>query len=337
MDERKLELKVGALALVVLAVIAALVMTLTGTLGGDRTRLHADFSYAGGLPNGAIVRFAGVKVGRISEVVFQPDARDPQGRSVPVRIVFDIDTSAAKALRADATAAVGTQGALGESHLELLPGTSSAPLPDGVALRGLDPPRLDVLLARMSTLLESSVNEHAFRNFLVEVGDFAGLLNVFTENNKEELREMWSKAGTMLTDGQVALSEARVIAQRASKLLANPALETMFEDLAATAHLAREELPTLLTDGKSLLAKLDHTAGAVTDDDIARMRATFAKLDDVATRFQAISADAEALLAGIEKGEGTAGLLMKDPQVYNDMRDLLDDLKSHPWKLVWKK
>lgn len=337
MDERRLELKVGALALAALAVIAALLVALSGTLRGDRTRLHADFSYAGGLPDGAIVRFAGVKVGRISEVQFQPDARDSEGRSVPVRIVFDIDSSAAKALRADATAAVGTQGALGESHLELLPGTSAAPLPDGVALRGLDPPRLDVLLARMSQLLDGAVNDDAFRNFLVEVGVFVGKLNVFEQNNKAELKEMWAKAGPMLTDGQLAMADARVAAHSAAKLLANPALETMLGDLATSAHAAREELPALLADAKSLMAKLDQTASAITDEDIVKMRATFAKLDDVATKFQTISVDAGALLAGLEKGEGTAGLLMKDPQVYNDMRELLSDLKSHPWKLVWKK
>lgn len=337
MDERKLEIRVGALALVALAVVVGLVMMLSGGLRGDRTRLHADFGYAGGLPDGAMVRFAGVKVGRVTGVVFQPDARDPQGRSVPVRIVFDIDASAARALRSDATATVGTQGALGESHLELLPGTSSEPLPNGVAVRGLDPPRLDVLLARMSGLLESSVNDDAFRNFLVEVGNFARRLNVFVGNNRDELSNMWDRAGMLLTDGQVAMADARVVANKASKILANPALETMIEDLALTAQAAREDLPVLMSDAKTLLAKLDRTVGAVTDEDVAKLRTTLAKLDEVATQLRTVSNDAGALLAGLENGEGTAGLLMKDPQVYNDMRALLSDLKSHPWKLVWKK
>ena len=102
MDERRLELKVGALALVALGVGVALVVVLTGALTGERTRLHADFGYAGGLPEGALVKFAGVKVGRISAVEFRPEARDAEGRSVPVRLAIDIAPEAARALRADA-------------------------------------------------------------------------------------------------------------------------------------------------------------------------------------------------------------------------------------------
>lgn len=336
MDERRLELKVGALALVALGVGAALVVVLTGVLTGERTRLHADFGYAGGLPEGALVKFAGVKVGRIAEVQFRPQARDAQGRSVPVRLAIDIDPEAAQALRADASAAVGAQGALGEVHLELLPGSSEEPLPAGTAIRGLDPPRLDVLLSRLYALLESSVNDEAFRAFLVEVSVFARKLNVVATENKEEIKTVFADLSAILGDARAMMTDARSVARSASQLLSRPEISALVSDLSVTAKAAREELPPMLSETRVLMAKLDATASALTPEDVAQVRATLAKLDRLAVKLNEVSVDAGALLAGIEKGEGTAGRLVKDPKVYDDLRALLADLKAHPWKLVWK-
>ncbi len=38
----------------------------------------------------------------------------------------------------------------------------------------------------------------------------------------------------------------------------------------------------------------------------------------------------------INKGEGTIGKLLSDEELYNEIRDLVQDIKRHPWKLFWK-
>src|SRR5437773_446272 len=156
MDERRLEFKVGALALMALALAAGLWLALRGVSGGRQFVFHVDFGYAGGLPSGAAVKIAGVKVGRIASVALRPDAQDAEGRPAPVRLTATIDRTAAAALRTDAIATVGAQGALGENYLEVLPGTKRGRLAEGGAIRGLDPPRLDVLLARLSAVVEGA-------------------------------------------------------------------------------------------------------------------------------------------------------------------------------------
>lgn len=337
MNEKKLELKVGAFALAALAVVVALVVVLTGVFGSDRTELIADFAYAGGLPDGALVKFAGIKVGRVKRVEFRPEATDTNGRRVPVRVVLDVDAKAVRALRADASAAIGMQGALGESHIELLPGEAQAALPAGQAIRGLDAPRFDVLLSRMSDLMESAVSDEAFRSFLVEVSTFARKLNRFVDGHRDELKAVFPRVLSMLEDAEETLKDVRVASHEASRIIRDPKLKGMIDDLATTAHAAREELPPLVTNARTLLAKLDATAGAITPDDLEKVRGTLLKVDEIAKRLRQVSDDAGALLAGIEKGEGTAGKLVKDPTVYDDLRELLADLKAHPWKFVWKK
>jgi phospholipid/cholesterol/gamma-HCH transport system substrate-binding protein len=39
----------------------------------------------------------------------------------------------------------------------------------------------------------------------------------------------------------------------------------------------------------------------------------------------------------VNAGEGAAGVLLKDEKVAQDVRDLVEDLRQHPWKLLWKK
>ncbi len=38
----------------------------------------------------------------------------------------------------------------------------------------------------------------------------------------------------------------------------------------------------------------------------------------------------------IHNGQGTLGVLLKDPQVADDVKSLVEELKAHPWKLLWK-
>ena len=45
---------------------------------------------------------------------------------------------------------------------------------------------------------------------------------------------------------------------------------------------------------------------------------------------------ADRILKRLEAGEGTAGAMLQDKQVYDDLKNLLSDLRKHPWKMLWK-
>lgn len=47
--------------------------------------------------------------------------------------------------------------------------------------------------------------------------------------------------------------------------------------------------------------------------------------------------DIDDLIARIKTGQGTIGKLFADDTIYNEIESLVLDLKSHPWKLFWKK
>ena len=50
-----------------------------------------------------------------------------------------------------------------------------------------------------------------------------------------------------------------------------------------------------------------------------------------------IMAVAVALMATpVAVAQDVTGGMVTDPQVYDDMKDLLRDLKKNPWKLMWR-
>ena len=69
------------------------------------------------------------------------------------------------------------------------------------------------------------------------------------------------------------------------------------------------------------------------------LETTTADVDRAVTRADSVLASAEALLGGIQRGEGALGRMATDPELYEDLtatltelRTLLDDLKRNPGK-----
>jgi len=46
--------------------------------------------------------------------------------------------------------------------------------------------------------------------------------------------------------------------------------------------------------------------------------------------------DVESVVARVRRGEGTVGALLIDEEVYDDLKELLRDLKHNPWKFFWR-
>ncbi len=337
MDDRRLEVKVGAFALVGLAVAAALVLALTGLHTGRSFVFHVDFAYAGGVPAGAAVKIAGVKVGRVRSVVFRPTAQDRSGRPLPVQLTLDIDREAALALRSDATATIGTQGALGESYVEVLPGTAPGPLPAGAEIRGLDPPRLDVLFAKLSDLLESAASGENFQKFLFEVAELAHTLNTVISAHQGDIGDLVGNLARTLDASRQALAQVGEVAKSADRLLNGAEVRSAVQDLSATAEVARAQLPSVLADTDALVKSLKKTTGALSPADVAKLKTTIAKYGALAMSLQHVSKTAGTILDGIETGKGTAGMVVKDPKVYQELKSLLKELRAHPTELLFGK
>ena len=49
-----------------------------------------------------------------------------------------------------------------------------------------------------------------------------------------------------------------------------------------------------------------------------------------------VAADAQSIVQHIKKGEGTVGALVMDEAIYDDVQEMVRDLKHNPWKFLWR-
>ena len=144
------ELKVGAVVLIAVAVLAAFIMQMgdTSNLFGASTEVYEVqvlFDTIAGLGRDAPVRLAGVPVGRVASI----DLTDDGQALVVLRINNDVT------LRQDAAASVASLGLLGEKYLEITAGTPGGPV---VAPGGSIQPGAAVSIDQMVAVMNPSTS-----------------------------------------------------------------------------------------------------------------------------------------------------------------------------------
>lgn len=122
-QNRLMELVVGLF--VCLGVAALFILTLeastTNTVGGGGTyQVTAEFNNIGSLTDRAPVTVAGVKVGRVTDIDFDP-------KTFEARVTMAISDKY-DMLPVDTSASILTKGLLGEQYIGLTPGGSSKTL-----------------------------------------------------------------------------------------------------------------------------------------------------------------------------------------------------------------
>jgi phospholipid/cholesterol/gamma-HCH transport system substrate-binding protein len=335
MEERRLELKVGALLAAALLGGAGILYLLGELRLGGGARIQVDFAHSGGVPEGAPVKLAGVRVGRVTRLSLLPGRRAADGSPLPVRMELELDRPVFAELKSDARAGVATQGPLGEPFLELEPGSTSArPLEPGAALRGVDPPRMDLLSAKLMAFLDGALRLLGDEQYMPSLVATAARLAAKAEAVIDENRPRVGEAARDLT---AAARELRAIAQATSQALGERGdARQILADLRALSAQLRRDVPPLTRRAREAADGAAALAAAFSPDDPRRAREALARYEKAGETLQEVARRADRLLAGLENGQGTAGALLRDPRVYEDLKALVTDLKSHPWKILWK-
>jgi phospholipid/cholesterol/gamma-HCH transport system substrate-binding protein len=103
-------LRLGAITLVVMALISAATFNLGRFPGFRGTTYYAEFSDASGIHKGNIVQVGGIRVGRVTDVVLDDDR---------VRVRFEVDGDVE--FGPESTASIEVLNLLGEKYLDLQP------------------------------------------------------------------------------------------------------------------------------------------------------------------------------------------------------------------------
>ena len=355
-DETKRNLRIGLLSGVALAVLGAVVFTVGNRqqLFTSHTRYHSRFSNVTGLQEGAPVKLNGVTVGFVEEIAMPTE---PTGDGIEVR--FSVDAAFTERIREDTQASIRTMGLLGDKYLELSGGSPGAErVLEGGLVEGRERPEVDQFVSSGEDLMENLLAISSSLKVIlrrVEAGE--GLLGELTISPETGGRLSENLNATVLSvrrilerleagdgfvgrllheDPQIAalLTEVRTAASALSGLA-----ESLAEDLERdgslwatmvrdpeTARNLKEAIRVVSRAGEALAAAAEELAAG--EGTLPRLLADEEYADDFLTDLHLLIRNLQSATAKIDQGDGTAGALINDPQLYQDLENVVRGIKS---------
>jgi phospholipid/cholesterol/gamma-HCH transport system substrate-binding protein len=335
-SRKRQNVRVGAFVALALSVFALAVFVIgqERSMFVSKTMVYTSFPNINGLVVGAPVRLAGLDVGRVKRLSF-----DPSLANADARVELTIDDRYMERVRKDSFAYIDSKGLLGDKLVNVTVGTASAPrLNDGDYLQ----PRSGLSFESLAGELEGTARA------ITKTADTASdaMTQIATPELSENLRRVTGSLASLLEqiehgDGLAhdllydqsfaartrgAIEAATNTAQRVDAIVARVqrgpgSLHSLVYDDAVGRTLGTFERAG---EGIALTTEqLNHGDGlAATLLRDPEGRELVHDLADFSARINRIAAH-------VERGRGTLGGLVVDPSVYEDMKTVLGNIERN--------
>lgn len=320
------ELKVG------IAIIAAAVIFILGVrffadlpLFRGTYPLQTEMADASGLVKGAGVEVRGVRVGAVDKIGLS-------ARSKGVLIQFHVDKDIV--VPSGSHTEIAGFSALGQVRLEIVPGSGATPVEPGSFIPGKQSNAFGQLQAKAPQLIER------VDTLLIGANRFFDQ----AEPAINQIQSAFNQAETSFDEVGTAANQVGVNANQAvaqlNDLLRNPSgdVRMTLANLRAATQQANGILRSqqvriegILTD----LQRVSTVAGnfAETNQDsigvaVNNLNATLRRLNRNLASLESTSTSLDSIMAHIDRGDGTVGLLINDPLLYQNMLSLTQNLNA---------
>lgn len=351
--ETAIEVKVGALVLFALGLLVAFVLVLGDFSLSKGFEFNVEFENAGGIKPGADVAIAGLNVGTVKQLQFVKNDSNAKMNVVVVRATLTLESKYAESVRENSQFFITTRGVLGEPYIEIVTETFDKPPIKAMAtLRGVDPPRIDLIVSKASRLLTVLTDllenpEIATKELLSNTAALVKTINDILNSNRADIDGTFKGARSSLEEASKLLTALNVGVDDGKEI------KNIVQDVSA----ATRDLRSTSRRANSIAAKVDQDIDGVLDDvaivarngrDVtesakrlvsdneAKIASSIANVERATDDVAAITADARQMTAKVRQGEGTIGQLLSDRELYDDMKELLRQIKRKPWKIIWK-
>jgi phospholipid/cholesterol/gamma-HCH transport system substrate-binding protein len=231
---------------------------------------------------------------------------------------------------------VTSQGVLGEQFIAIDPGDPDAPvLEEGAIVEGVDPPRLDQALALGYELLEAVVdgvrdNREQLGTLLDDIVALVHELRLLLVDNRGDLDAIVDNVRTLSEESVSTLRSAReayVDGERPRRILRN---------VDRTVAVLERDTPGLIRDVGQAARGANDVLSTIGPEQREQLRNTIASAERIATGAETTVGEANEVVAHLREGRGTVGALLMDEEIYDDLQELIRDLKHNPWKFFWR-
>lgn len=168
------EIKTGIIVVAAIAVVALFYAKTADTTVSKAYKIKTYFNYAEGVKEDAIVKLAGIEVGRVEKIQFQytPDTK--------IEMVMAVSDKAR--VHEDSIAYIATSGMIGDAYVGITSGSADKPVvKDGGTITSEDPVEFRKLWKKADLIADN------LDKMLVEVKDLAGNVNGVVKGNRERI------------------------------------------------------------------------------------------------------------------------------------------------------
>ncbi len=329
------ELKIGIVAVVAMALAVSLIVAVGGAAGfsWQTYRLNTKFPDVKGLKTGAVVRVAGVEVGKVTDIDFA---------GAEVEVDLQVKKEMQSRITTESRATIGSLSLLGEPIIDITPATTGTPLKDHDFLPvGRSKGELaDVAEGATQGLEQATELLKGIRSGKGTVG------KLFTDEQLyRELDEFVTAANQVAGDlnrghGTLGLLMKDPVAYRRL----NASLQNL-QDMTTRINAGEGSLGKLLKDEQ--LSKSLTSASTNIDQASARMNRgdnTIGKLlteKELYDRLNSVTSRLDQLTNNLNQGEGTVGQALHNKALYdnmngaaNELRSLIQEIKKDPKKYL---
>jgi phospholipid/cholesterol/gamma-HCH transport system substrate-binding protein len=337
MRDRAIEFKVGLLIVIGLVVFGGFIFILGNFSFSSGYTLYVDYGFSGNIQPGAPVKVSGIKVGKVEDVEFLGGkVVDKGGRRVQVRLEVWVEDRVADTIRRDAEFFINTSGVLGEQYLEIVPGDDyqNPPLGEDVVVAGVDPPRTDLIVARLYVGLDQlskvlTEDRDFISNLLKNGASAVGEVDKLLRENNEEM-------GALIQSASKLSESAAVTLDKVNQGLEPPVVARAVKHADQLLVTANDTLAQLSPQVRAFLADALRVTGILTKERIDRLLKVADGAVSTTGKAGKLIDNVDGMVTDLRRGKGTAGALLVREEVYADLREMIRDLKRNPWKFFWK-
>jgi phospholipid/cholesterol/gamma-HCH transport system substrate-binding protein len=293
-----IKLGIFVLAGLFLLIITLYVLGKNRSLFGGALELKTHFRAVNGLVVGNNVRYSGIEVGSVQDVVFINDT--------VIEVTMDLDKKMKDIIRTNAVASLGTDGLIGNRVVNIAPGKGEAPfVQDGDLLRSKEELNTDEMLRTL---------RHTNENVAVITEEL--LITLRRINSSAQLTELLDDR-TISANLKASLVHLRETTQKASALMSEAS--SLLGETSQTLSLASE--------GKGTLATL------LTDTTLAmELRQAVQQIKTVEASATQLVSNLDAIVTSVDRdlnsGQGTMNALLKDSLMAAQLRQTIDNVEK---------
>jgi phospholipid/cholesterol/gamma-HCH transport system substrate-binding protein len=288
-QQNKNRVKLGAFVLIatILLLVGLYFIGSNKNIFRSTIKVSADFNNVDGLMSGNNVLFNGINAGTVSKVYATADTN--------IRVEFTIDEDLASFVGQNAIASIGTDGMLGNTLVNIVPGTSGGkPLQDGDILKAENPFKMDKALKK---LMATGDNLEVISDNLKSVS--------IKFNNSNSL---WK----LLADSSLANNVRSAVVN--------------FKITGTNTAIVTGDLSKIVRDIKSGKG----TMGTLLTDSIfsRKLKQTIFNFESISDSVALISGDFKNISDKIKRGDGALGMLITDTTFARNLNQSVINIKK---------